>query len=129
MQLQVAFDASREAMYIVSFFREEFADGSEVFSVSGKCRMAPIKQPWRPRLDRQVALYSVRLRKLNVEEHDLLIDSVTHWTDCFAFLRWLQSVDYKKNDSFASRAAKKLEGSIIVLQRHNKGGLNPSENC
>ena len=52
-----------------------------------------------PRLEGQAAVYSVRLRTLIVQEHDLRIDSVTHWTDSVTVLPWLHSAD-KKNKMF-----------------------------
>ena len=73
-------------MCIVAYFRAETDTGNEVSFVLGKCRIAPIKQLSIPRLELQAALYSVRLRELIVEEHDLLIDSVTHWTDSIVVL-------------------------------------------
>ena len=81
MQLHIFSDASLEAMCIVAYFRGELEDGIEVSFVLGKCRIAPIKQLSIPRLELQAALYSVRLRKLIIQEHDLPINGVTHWTD------------------------------------------------
>ena len=95
VQLHIFCDASWEAMCIVAYFRAETDTGNEVSFVLGKCRIAPIKQIYIPRLELQVALYSVRLRKLNVEEHDFLIDSVTHWTGSIIILQWLHSADRK----------------------------------
>ena len=71
----------------------------------GNCGIAPIKQLSIARLELQAALYSVPLRKLMAEEHDLLIDSVTHWTDSITVLQWLHSVDRKQNVVVANRAA------------------------
>ena len=67
-------------MCTVAYSRVETDAGNEVSFVLGKCRVAPIKQLSISRLELQAALYSVRLRKLNVEEHDFLLDSVTHWS-------------------------------------------------
>ena len=66
------------------------------------------------RLELQAALHSVRLRKLIIEEHDLLIDSVTHWTGSITVFQWLHSSDRKQNVFVANRAAEKLEASTIV---------------
>ena len=70
VQLHIFCDASLEAMCIVAYFRAETDAGNEVSFALGKCRIAPIKLLSIPRLELQAALYSVRLRKLIVDEHD-----------------------------------------------------------
>ena len=127
VQLHIFCDASLEARCILAFFRAETDAGNEVSFVLGKCRIAPIKHLSIPRLELQAALYSVRLRKLIVEEHDLLIDSVTNWTDSITVLQWLHSADRKQNVSVANRAAEILEASSIDDWKHIKGELNPSD--
>ena len=127
VQLHIFCDATLEAMCIVAYFRAETDAGNEVSFVLGKCRIAPIKQLSIPRLELQAALYSVRLRKLIVEEHDLLIDSVTHWTDSITVLQWLHSADRKQNVFVANRAAEILQASTIDEWKHIKGELNPSD--
>ena len=127
VQLHIFCDASLEAMCIVDYFRAETDARNEVSFVLGKSRIAPIKQLSTPRLELQAALYSVRLRKLIVEEHDLLIDSVTHWTDSITELQWLHSADRRQNVFVANRAAEFLEASTIDEWKHIRGELNPSD--
>ena len=79
----------------------------------GKGRITPIKQLSLPRLELQAAEYSVRVRTLIVQEHDLQIDSVTHWTDSSTVLQWLHSACKKQNFFVANRAAEILESSTI----------------
>ena len=105
IQLHIFSDASLEAMCIVAYFRAETEDGIEVSFVLGKCRIAPMKQLSIPRLELQAALYSVRLRKLIVQEHDLLIDNVTHWTDSITVLQWLHYVVKKQNVFVANQSS------------------------
>ena len=71
-------------------------------------------------------LYSVRLRKLIVEEQDFLIDSVTHWTDSITVLQWLHSADRKQNVNVANRAAEILEASSFDELKNIKDELNSS---
>ena len=124
VQLHIFCDASLEALCVVAYFRAETDAGNEVSFVLGKCRIALIKQVSIPRLELQAALYSVRLRKLIIEEHDLLIDSVTHWTDSITVLQWLYSADRRQKDVFvANRAAEILEASTIDEWKHIKGEL------
>ena len=113
MQLHIFSDASLEAMCIDAYFRGETKEGIEVSFVLGKCRIPPIKQLSNPRLELQAALYSVRLRKLIIQEHDLPINSVTHWTDSVTVLQWLNSADKRQNVFVANRAAEILETSTI----------------
>ena len=127
VQLHIFCDASLEAMCIVAYFRTETEDGAEVSFVLGKCRIAPIKQLSIPRLELQAALYSVRLRKLILQEHDISIDSVTHWTDSVTVLQWLYSADKKQNVFVANRAAEILEASSTDEWKHIRGELNPSD--
>ena len=124
VQLHIFSDASLDAMCIVAYFRAEVNDGKEISFVLGKCRITPIKQLSIPRLELQAALYSVRLRTLIVKEHDLRIDSGTHWTDSVTVLQWLHSADKKQNVFVAKRAAEILESSTIDEW---KGELNSSD--
>ena len=80
-----------------------------------------------PRLALQAALNSVRLRKLIVEEHDLLIDSVKHWTVPITVLQWLHSADRRQNINVANRTAENLKASTLDEWKHIKGQLNPSD--
>ena len=127
VQLHIFSDASLEAMCIVAYLRGELEDGIEVSFVLGKCRIAPIKQLSIPRLELQAALYSVRLRKLIIQEHDLPINGVTHWTDSVTVLQWLNSANKKQNVFVANRAAEILENSSIDEWKHIRGELNPSD--
>ena len=127
VQLNIFNDTSLEAMCIVAYFRGETEDGIEVSFVLGKCRIAPIKQLSIPRLELQAALYSVRLRKLIIQEHDLPISSVTHWTDSVTVLQWLNSADKRQNVFVTDRAAEILENSTIDEWKHIQGELNPSD--
>ena len=127
VQLHIFSDASLEAMCIVACFRGETEEGIEVSFVVGKCRIATIKQLSIPRLELQAVLYSVRLRKLIIQEHDLPINSFTHWTDSVTVLQWLNSADKRQNVFVANRAADILENSTIDEWKHIRGELNTSD--
>ena len=127
IQLHIFSDAYLEAMCIVAYFRGEVNDGVEVSFVLDKSRIAPIKQLSIPRSEFQAAVYSVRLRTLIAQEHDLQIDSVTHWTHSVTVLQWLHSADKRQNVFVANRAAEILENSTIDEWKHVKGEFNPSD--
>ena len=64
-----------------------------------------------PRLEQQAALYPVRLRQLNIQEHDLPFNSVTHWTDSVTVLKRLNSADKRQNVFAANRVAEINSGN------------------
>ena len=78
-------------MVIVAYLHAEDVDGVEISFVIRNCRTAPEKQQTIPKLELQAALYSVRLRQLITEDHDVKIQTVTHWTDSMTVLQWLHS--------------------------------------
>ena len=119
--------ASLESVCTVAFFRAEIENGIEVSIVLRKCRIAPNKQLSIPRLELQTASYSARLRKLIIQEHDLSIDSVTHWTDSVTVLQWVNSVDKKQNVFVANKATDILENSTVDGWKHIQSELNPSD--
>ena len=49
--------------------------------VIGKCCVAPIRHMTIPKLELQAAVYGVWLRKQILNEHEVRIDKIYHWTD------------------------------------------------
>ena len=85
-----------------------------------------MKQQTIPKLELQAALYSVRLRQLITEDHDIQIHTVTHWTDSMTVLQWLHSG--KKQQVFvANRVGELLDKSTVDEWRHVKGTMNPAD--
>ena len=84
-------DTSLESMCIVAYVQAADEDGVELSFVIGKRRTAPMKEQTIPKLELQAALYSVRLRQMITEDHDIYIHTVTHWTDSMTVLHWLHS--------------------------------------
>ena len=114
-------------MYIVAYVRAEDEVGVELSFVIGKCRVAPIKQQTIPKLTLQAALYSVRLRQLITEGHDIQIHTVTHWTDSMTVLQWLHSTLEKQQVFVANRVGEILDQSAVDEWRHMKGIMNPAD--
>ena len=73
IDLHIFSDASKESMCIVAYLRVESDDGVELSFVIGKCRIAPMKQQMIPKPELQAAVFSVRLRQLIAEDHDIKI--------------------------------------------------------
>ena len=84
-------DASRESMCIVAYLRAQDHDELELSFVTGRCRIAAMKQQTILKLELQARLYSVRMRQLIKEDHDIQIQTVTQRTDSNALLQWLHS--------------------------------------
>ena len=89
LRLHIFTDASEEAMCIVAYLQDEAT--LKLTYVIGKCRVAPIRHMTVPKLELQAAVYWVRLRKQILNEHDVKIDNIYHWTDSSTVLQWLQA--------------------------------------
>ena len=95
--------------------------------VVGKCRVAPIRHLTIPKLELQAAVYGVRLRKQILNELDVGIDKIYHWTDSSTVLQWLQAAHKKQQVFVANRAAEILENSSMDQWRQVKGVENPAD--
>ena len=84
MRPHIFTDASEEAMCIVAYLQEEAT--LKPTYVIGKCRVAPIRHTTILKLELQAAVYGVRLRKQILNEHDVRIDEIYHWTDSLTVL-------------------------------------------
>ena len=87
LRLHIFTDASEEAMCIVAFLQDEAT--LKLTYVTGKCRVAPIRHMTVPKLELQAAVYGVRLRKQILNENDVKIDKIYHWThqQCYSGYR------------------------------------------
>ena len=125
LRLHIFTDASEEAMCIVAYLQDEAA--LKLTYVIGKCRVAPIRHMTIPKLELQAAVYGVRLRKQLLNEHDVRIDKIYHWTDSSRVLQWLQAAHNRQQVFVANRAAEILENSYMDQWRHVKGVENPAD--
>ena len=105
----------------------EDVNGVELPFVIRKCRIAAMKQQTVPKLELQAALYSVRLRQLIAEDHDIKIQTLTHWTDSMMVLQWLHSSHKRQQVFIANGVGKILDQSTVDELRHVKGTMNPSD--
>ena len=80
-----------------------------------------------PKLELQAAVYGVRLRKQILNEHDVRIDKIYHWTDSTTVLQWLPAAQKKQQVFVANRVAEILENSSMDQWRHVKGVENPAD--
>ena len=87
LRLHIFSGASEEAMCIVAYLQD--AATLKLTYVIGKCRVAPIRHMTIPKLELQAAVYGVCLRKQILNENDVKIDKIFHWTDSSTVLQWL----------------------------------------
>ena len=80
-----------------------------------------------PKLELQAAVHGVRLRKQILNEHDVRIDKIFHWTNSSTVLQWLQAAHMKQQVFVANRAAEILENSSMDQWRHVKVVENPAD--
>ena len=111
----------------VAYLRAEDDDGVEVSFVIGKCRIDLMKQQTILKLELQAALYLVRLRQLITEDHNIQIQTVTHWTEFMTVLQWLHSAHKKQQVFVAKRVGKALDQSTVDEWRHVKCTMNPAD--
>ena len=67
----------------------------------------------------QAAVFGVRLREFIMEEHDIEVDRIIHWTDSTTVLQWLHASNNKQPVFVANRVAEILENI--------EGKLNPAD--
>ena len=125
LRLHIFTDASEEAMCIVEYLQDIAT--LKITYVIGKCRVAPLRHMTIPKLELQAAVYGVRLRKQILNEHDVRIDKIFHWTDSSTVLQWLQAAHKKQQVFLANRAAEILENSSMDQWRHVKSVENPAD--
>ena len=124
-RLHIFTDASEEAMCIVAYLQVEAT--LRLTYVIGKFRVAPIRCMTIPKLELQAAVYGVRLRKKILNEHDVRIEKLYHWTKSSTAIQWLQAAHKKQQVFVANRAAEILENSSMDQWRHVKGVENRAD--
>ena len=125
VDLHIFSDASLEAMCMVANLKKQ-ENGEEAF-VIGKCRVAPIRNMTVAKLEMQAAVFGVRLRELLLEEHDIEVDQIVHWTDSTTVLQWLHASNNKQPVFVANRVAEIPENSTNDQWLLVEGKLNPAD--
>ena len=125
VDLHIFSDALLEAMFMVAYLRKQ--EKGEVAFVIGKCRVVPIRDITVAKLEMQAEIFGVRLRELILEEHDIEVDQIVHWTDSTTVLQWLHASNNKQPVFVANRVAENLENSTTDQWRHVEGKMNPAD--
>ena len=124
LRLYIFTDESEEAMCIVAYLQDEAM--LKLTYVRGKCRGAPIRHMTIPKLELQAAIYGDRLRKQILNEYEVKIVKIFHWTNSSTVLQWLKGAHKKQQVFVANRTAEILENSPMDQWRHVKGVENPA---
>ena len=69
----------------------------------------------------QAVVFGVTLRELILEEHDIEVDRIVHWTDSTTILHWLHASNNKQPVFVGKRVAEILENSTRDQWRHVEG--------
>ena len=125
VDLHIFSDASLEAMFLVAYLRKQ--ENGELAFVIGNCRVVPIRNMTVAKLERQAAVFGVRLRELVLEEHDIEVDQSVHWIDSTTVLQWLHASNNKQPVFVANPVAEILENSTMDQWRHVEGKMNPAD--
>ena len=127
-ELHVLADASEDTMCAVAHLHSKPKEYSaDLAFVIGKCRVSPMRHPFIPRLELQVAVMTVRLKEQIVEEHESKIHGSNFWTDFTAVLQWIHSSHRKQQVFVANRVAEILDTTIISQWNHVSGINNPAD--
>lgn len=91
LQLHLFSDASEKAYAAVAYLRFESNNLFRTSFVTGKTRVAPLKNLTIPRMELQAALLASRLAATILKEVDLHIEQVFFWCDSTIVLSWIRS--------------------------------------
>lgn len=111
-QLHHFADASEEAYGTASYLllRNETNQVHRVF-MTGKARVAPLKQPTIPRMELTAATVAVKMDKAQRRELQLELADSVFWTDSTAVLKYLQNETTRFRTFVANRVSAILKDS------------------
>ena len=124
-------DSSQDVFSAVAFQRgkivSEYSNSTELASVFGKARVAPMKALTIPKLELQAALLTATLRNNDIQQAlTLEIEKTFMWTDSTTVLQWLHSLE-KQPVFVANRVAEILELTTVDKWFHVQSADNPAD--
>ena len=127
-ELHVFADASEETMCPRAYIRSEVKEiSAELKLAIGKCRVAPMRHLFIPRLELQAAVMAVRLKEQIVKEHESKTHRCNFWTDSTTSLQWIENSRRKQQVSVANRVAEFLDTTNVSLWNNVSGINNPAD--
>ena len=113
-ELHVFADTSEDTMCAVAYLRSKPKEYlADLAFVIGKCRVAPMRHLYIPRLELPAAVMVVRLEEQIVKEHETKIHSCNFWTDSTTVLQWIHSSHRKQQVFVANRLAEILDTTNV----------------
>ena len=91
MELHVFCDASLEAPAAVAYIKTTRNQETTTRFLTGKTRVASLRQTTIPRLELQKALYAARMRKIIEDKVDFKFDEIFLWSDSTTALNWIRN--------------------------------------
>ena len=129
-QIHHFFDASQSAYGAVSYLRLVNLDGRIHCSfLIGKSRLAPLKQTTIPRLELAAATVSIRLNKMLKKELEMLIDTITFWTDSMTVIRYIENGSKRFHFYVANRVSVIREDSSPLQWRYIDTKSHPADDA
>ena len=115
-------EAPEEAMCSVAYLQDEAT--LRLTYVIGKCRVATIRLMTLPKLEIQAAVYGVLLRKQILNERDVKIDKIYHWTRLINSATVATSSAQETTsvccEQSSGNTGKLIDGSMETRQRYRK---------
>jgi len=121
-------DASEAGYGVASFLRLVNANGDiHCCLVTGKSRVAPLKQVTIPRLELSAATVAVRVDSMLRRELDIKISESYFWTDSMTVLRYVVNTTARFHTFVSNRLSVIRDGSDISQWRYVPTRLNPGD--
>lgn len=130
VQLHHFCDASQRAYGAVSYLRITTDEGQHLVSfVTGKAKLAPLKQQTIPRLELCAAVLAARLDTQLKRALELEIKDSVFWTDSTAVLQYIRNTRRRFHTFVANRVAAIHEATKAEQWRHVSSADNPADDA
>ncbi|XP_038565592.1 uncharacterized protein LOC119896177 [Micropterus salmoides] len=120
-------DASQTGYGTVSYLRLESTDNVHVSFITGKARVAPLKQLTIPRLELAAAVLAVRVNTMLLKELQLPLQRSVFWTDSTTVLKYIFNETKRFHTYVANRVSTIRESTDKDQWRYVNTKDNPAD--
>lgn len=120
-------DASQTAYGTVSYLRLESSDGVHIAFLTGKARVAPLKQVTIPRLELAAAVLAVRMDTMLLKELQLPLQRSVFWTDSTTVPKYIFSETKRFHTYVANRVTAIREATDTDRWKYVSTKDNPAD--
>ncbi|KAL0149102.1 hypothetical protein M9458_055534 [Cirrhinus mrigala] len=120
-------DASQSGYGTVSYLRLESTDSMHVSFITGKARVAPLKQLTIPRLELAAAVLAVQVNTMLLKELQLPLQRSFFWTDSTTVLKYIFNETNRFHTYFANRVSTIREATDKDQWRYVNTKDNPAD--